>query len=140
MYILYYISVAFSCTFCTDVTDFTATDSVTFNAGETKASFPFLALCDLEEEGNEVVRLELEVQEQDRHRISIIGNDHIEVVIVGKRHTTPITVPLSSVIVIETTCKSHSYHAKEGRQDSIIFTQLCIILIHVQLCMILTHV
>ena len=93
------ISVDFPCTFCTDGSDFDTTESVTFNAGDTKASFPFLASCDSEEEGNEVVRLELEVPEQDQHRISIIGNDHIEVVIVGKRHTTAITVPHSSVIV-----------------------------------------
>jgi len=127
MYILYYISVAFSCTFCTDVTDFTATDSVTFNAGETETFFSFLASCDTEEEGNEVVRLELQVPEQDRHRISIIGNDHIEVVIVGKRHTTTITVPLSSVIVNVNADRNHlqvTFISCQRRQTTLTHTTL----------------
>ena len=93
------ISVDFPCTFCTDVSDFTTKDTVTFDAGKTTASFPFNALCDTVEEGNEVVKLVLEVQKQDQHHISIIGNDHIEMVIVGKRHTTAIPVEFSSVIV-----------------------------------------
>ena len=122
MYILYYISVAFSCTFCTDVTD-----SVTFNAGETETFFSFLAICDTEEEGNEVVRLELQVPEQDRHRISIIGNDHIEVVIVGKRHTTTITVPLSSVIVNVNADRKHlqvTFISCQRRQTTLTHTTL----------------
>ena len=101
------IGVAFSCTFCTDVSDFDTEDTVTFDAGKITASFTFGALCDTVEEGNEHIRLELEVPEQDQHRISIIGNDHIEVVIVGKRHTTAITVPHSSVIVNVNTDKNH---------------------------------
>ena len=148
MYILYYISVAFSCTFCTDVTDFTATDSVTFNAGETETFFSFLAICDTEEEGNEVVRLVLEVPEQDQLRICIIGNYYIEVVIIGKRHTTAISVPLSSVIVTVNADRNHLQITcimpkKTDRQLShiglcIFFTQLRIILTYVQLCIILT--
>ena len=127
MYILYYISVAFSCSFCTDVTDFSATDSVTFNTEETEKSFPFNASCDTEDEGNEVVRLELQVPEQDRHRISIIGNDHIEVVIVGKRHTTTITVPLSSVIVNVNADRNHlqvTFISCQRRQTTLTHTTL----------------
>ena len=101
------IGVAFSCTFCTDVSDFDTEDTVTFDAGKTTASFTFNALCDTVEEGNEVVTLVLEVQQQDQHRISIIGNDYIEVVIVGKRHTTAITVPLYSVIVNVNADRNH---------------------------------
>ena len=136
------ISVAFACTFCTDGSDFDTEDSVTFYAGETKASFPFFAHCDTVEEGNEVVKLVLEVRDEDQHRIAIIGNDHIEVVIVGKRHTTAITVPLSSVIVNVNADRNHlqvAYHAKDDRQTTLthttlyIFAQLCIILTHVQL-------
>ena len=144
------ISVAFSGTFCTDVSDFNTTDSVTFNAGETKASFPFLANCDTEEEGNEVVRLEFQVPERYRQRIAISGNDHIEVVIVGKRHTTAIPVPLSSVIVNVNADRNHlqvTFISCQRRQtntphtcDCTFFTQLCIILTHIQLCMILTHI
>ena len=149
MHIFCTVSVAFSCTFCTDGSDFDTEDCVTFYAGETKASFPFFAHCDTVEEGNEVVRLVLEVQDEDRHLIAIIGNDHIEVVIVGKRHTTAITVLLSSVIVNVNADRNHlqvTYHAKEDRQTTLthttlcIFAQLCIILTHVQLCIILTHV
>ena len=134
------ISVAFSGTFCTDGSDFNTAKSVRFNAGDTEASFPFLATCDTEEEGNEVVRLELQVPERYCQRIAISGNDQIEVVIVGKRHTTAITVPLSSVIVTVNADKNHlqvTYHAKEDRQLSHI--RLCMILTHVQLCMIITH-
>ena len=107
MHIFCTISVAFSGTFCTDVSDFDTAKSVRFNAGETEASFPFLASCDTEEEGNEVVRLELQVPERYRQRISIIGNDHIEVVIIGKRHTTAIPVPHSSVIVNVNANRNH---------------------------------
>ena len=131
------VSVAFSGTFCTDVSDFDTTDSVTFYAGETKTSFPFIALCDTEEEGNEVVRLVLEVQEQDQHRIAVIGNDHIEVVTVGKRHTTAIPVPHSSVTVNVNADRNHlqvTFISCQRRQtththmyDCIFFTQLCII-------------
>ena len=143
------VSVDFPCTFCTDVSDFDTNDSVTFYAGETKASFTFLASCDSEEEGNEVVRLELQVPERDRHRISIGGNDHIEVVIVGKRQTTAIPVPLSSVIVNVNADRNHfqvTFISCQRRQTThthtyncIFFTQLCIILTHVQLCIILTQ-
>ena len=101
------ISVAFSCTFCTDVSDFDTEDTVKFDAGKTTASFTFTALCDTVKEGNKYIRLELEVREQDRHRIAIIGNDHIEVVIVGKRHTTTIILSLSSVIVNVNADKNH---------------------------------
>ena len=101
------ISVAFACTFCTDGSDFDTEDSVTFYAGETQASFPFFAHCDTVEEGNEVVTLVLEVRDEDQQRIAIIGNDYIEVVIVGKRHTTAITVPLSSVIVNVNADRNH---------------------------------
>ena len=101
------VSVAFSGTFCTDVSDFDTEDTVTFDAGETTASFTFNALCDTVEEGNEVAILVLEVQQQDQHRISIIGNDYIEVVIVGKRHTTAIPVPHSSVIVNVNADRNH---------------------------------
>ena len=143
-------SVDFPCTFCTDVSDFNTKDTVTFDAGKTTASFPFNALCDTVEEGNEIVTLVLEVQKQDQHRISIIGNDHIEVVIVGKRHTTAITVPFSSVIVsvnadrnlLQVTfisCQRRQTNATHT-YDCAFFAQLCIILTHVQLCMILTHI
>ena len=144
------ISVAFSGTFCTDGSDFDTEDTVTFDAGKTTASFTFLASCDTEEEGNEVVRLVLEVQQQDRHRIAIIGNNQIEVVIVGKQHTTAIPIPHSSVIVNVNADRNYlqvTFISCQRRQtntphtcDCTFFTQLCIILTHVQLCMILTHI
>ena len=101
------IGVAFSCASCTDVSDFNTEDTVTFYAGETTASFPFFPSCDTVEEGNEVVRIVLKVPEQDQHRICIIGNDHIEVVIIGKTHTTALPVPLSSVIVTVNADRNH---------------------------------